>query len=155
VALIAAALVPDASAGYRVTHQEAARLAHQSGQTTSSNTGVRPNPDEQSTQSGSVGPPILPVARAAEVAALSGAKQQREPARTYSLPKSARYNSAPFNAYAALAHATVASSPRVKAPEDGFDYGAAAVGAGLALAIIAAIAAGGLVVRRRRPPQYG
>ena len=45
VALIAAALAPGTSAGYRLTHQEAARLAQQSGQSASSTTGVRPNPD--------------------------------------------------------------------------------------------------------------
>ena len=57
VAVIAAALAPGTSAGYRLTHQEAARLAQQSGQSASSATGVRPNPDEQSTQAGPVGPP--------------------------------------------------------------------------------------------------
>jgi hypothetical protein len=155
VALIAAALVPSASAGYRVTHQEAARLAQQSGQSASSSTVVRPNPDQQKTQSGSAGPPILPVARAAQFAAVKRAEAQREAARSYSLPEGARYSTAAFSAYATLAHPVAATAPTVTAPGDGFDYGAAAVGAGLALTIIAAITAGGLAVRRRRQPQHG
>ena len=168
VALIAAVLAPGASAAYGVTHQEAARsvgtganprgvaiLAQQSGQSASSTTVVRPNPDQQGTQSGSAGPPILPVARTAELAAIHRAEAQREAARSYSLPQGARYSSAAFNAYATLAHPVAASAPTVTAPGDGFDYGAAAVGAGLAVTIIAAITGGGLAVRRRRQPQHG
>ena len=155
VALIAGALVPSASAGDRLTHQEDGRVAQQSGQSASSTTIVRPNPDQQSTQSGSVGPPTLPVARAAELAAIHRAAELREAARSYSLPQAAHYNNAAFNAYATLAHPVAASSPTVKAPDDGFDYGAAAVGAGLAVTIIVLITAGGLIVRRRRRPQYG
>ena len=152
VTLIAAALVPGASAGYRVTHQEAARLAQQSSQSASSTRVVRPNPDEQSTQSASVGLPILP-ARAGALATINRAEAQREAARSYSLPAGARYSSAAFDAYAALAHPVAASAPMVKAPYDGFDCGAAAVGAGLAATIIAVITAGGLAMRRRRQPQ--
>ena len=155
VALIAAALVPSASAGYRLTHREAARLAQQSRQSASSTTIVRPNPDQQSTQSGSVGPPTLPVARAAEPAAMNWAAEPREAARSHSLRQAAPYNSAAFNAYATLAHPVAASSPKVKAPDDGFDYGAAAVGAGLTVTIVVLITAGGLIMRRRRRPQYG
>ena len=155
VALIAAALAPGASADYRVTHQQAARLAQQSGQSASSTTVVRPNPDEQNAQSGSAGPPILSVARAAELAAIKRAEAQREAARSYSLPEGARYSSAAFNAYGTLAHPVAVSAPTVTAPGDGFDYGAAAVGAGLAVTIIAALTAGGLAVRRRRQPQHG
>ena len=168
VALIAAVLAPGASADYGFTHQEAARplgtganprgvaiLAQQSGQSASSTTVVRPNPDEQGTQSGSAGPPILPVARAAELAAIKRAEAQREAARSYRVPEGARYSSAAFNAYATLAHPVAATAPTVTAPGDGFDYGAAAVGAGLAVTIIAAITGGGLAVRRRRQPQHG
>ena len=166
VVLIAAALAPGASANYGVTHQEAARslgtganprgvaiLAQQSGQSASSTTVVRPNPDEQGTQSGSVGPPIMPVARTAELAAIHRVEAQREAARSYSPPEGARYSIAALNAYAALAHPVAASAPTVTAPGDGFDYGAAAVGAGLAAMIIVLIS-GGVAVRRRRQPQY-
>ncbi len=167
VALIAAALAPGASANYGVTHQEAARslgtganprsvaiLAQQSGQSASSTTVVRPNLDQQITQPGSVGPPILPVVRTPELAAINRVHEQREAARFYRLPQDAPYSSAAFNAYATLAHPVAVSTPTVKAPDDGFDYGAAAIGAGLAAAIVVAITAGGLAVRRRRRPQY-
>ena len=88
VALIAAVLAPGASADYGFTHQEAARsldtgvtprgvaiLAQQSGQGASSTTVVRPNPDQQGTQSGAAGPPVLPVARAAESLRSSGPRR--------------------------------------------------------------------------------
>ena len=154
-ALIAAALASGANADYGVAHQQAAHLAQPSGQSASSATVVRPNPDEQGTQSGSAGPPILPVARTAELAAIHRAEVQREAARSYALPEGARYSSAAFNAYATLARPVAATAPTVTAPGDGFDYGAAAVGAGLALTIIAAVTGGGLAVRRRRQPQHG
>ncbi len=154
VALIAVALAPGTSAGYRLTHQEAARFAQQSGQSASSTTGVRPNADRQSTQAGPVGPPILRVARASELAAIHRAEAQSAAAGSYSPPAGARYSSADTDAYAASVHPVAASAPTVKAPGDGFDFGAAAVGAGLAVAIIVLITAGGLAVRRRRQPQF-
>ena len=154
LALIAAALAPGASAGYRLTHQEAARLAQQTGQNAAWSRVVRPNPDQQNAQSGPVGPPILPVARAAQLAAITRTETQREAARSHSPPDGARYSSAAFTAYATLARLVAASAPTVDAPGDGFDYGAAAVGAGLAVTIISVITAGGLAVRRRREPQH-
>ena len=107
------------------------------------------------TQAGPVGPPILRVARASELAAINHAEAQARAAVSYSPPAGARYSSADTNAYATFAHPVAASAPTVKAPGAGFDYGAAAVGAGLAVAIIALITAGGLAVRRRRQPQFG
>ena len=95
------------------------------------------------------------MARAAQLAAINRADTQQQAARSYRPSDGARYSSAAFNAYATLAHPVAASGPIVKTPNDGFDYGAAAIGAGLALTIIAAITAGGLVMRRRRRPQYG
>jgi hypothetical protein len=124
-------------------------------QSTQAGRDVRPNPDQQSTQAGPVGPPILRVARASEFAAINRAEVQQEAARSYSPPAGARYSSADTDAYAAFAHPVAASAPTVKAPGAGFDYGAAAVGAGLAVAIIVLITAGGLAVRRRRQPQLG
>ena len=101
-----------------------------------------------------MGPPILPIARAAELAAINCAKQQREAARNYSLPQGAHSAAEPFNAYATLTRPVAASTPTVKAPDDGFDYRAAAVGAALAATIIVVMTAGGLAVRRRRQPQH-
>jgi hypothetical protein len=99
-------------------------------------------------------PPILRPARASELTAINGAEAQRQAARSYGAPAGARYSSADIDAYAAVARPVVASGPAVKAPGDGFDYGAAAVGAGFAMGIVVLIAAGGIAVRRRRQPQY-
>jgi hypothetical protein len=116
--------------------------------------GVGPGPPTAA-QAGPVAPPILRVARASELAAINRAETQERAAGSYSPPAGARYSSAETDAYAWFAHPVAASASTVKAPGEGFDYGAAAVGAGLAVAIIVLIAAGGLAVRRRRQPQFG
>jgi hypothetical protein len=100
-------------------------------------------------------PPILRPARASELAAIHRAEAQQAAALSYSAPAGARYSSADTDAYAAVARPVAVSAPAVKAPGDGFDFGAAAVGAGLAVAIIGLITVGGLALRRRRQPQYG
>jgi hypothetical protein len=100
-------------------------------------------------------PPILRPATASELAAIKRAEAQREAARSYSAPAGARYSSADTDAYAAVARPVAASGPVVKAPGAGFDYGAAALGAGFTVGIVVLIAAGGIAVRRRRQPQYG
>ena len=103
-----------------------------------------------------MGPPILRVARASELAAINRAEARQEAARSHTPAEGARFSSAALDAYATLAHPPVAASaPTIKAPGAGFDFGAAAVGAGLAVAIIVLITAGGLAVRRHRRPQYG
>lgn len=148
---IAAILAPAASA--RINLVEPATSAQ--GQPTTSGPVVRPNPHRQTSQSTPVGPPILRVARASELAAIKHPEAQARATLSYSPPAAARYSSADTNAYATFAHPVAASAPTVKAPGGGFDYGAAAVGAGLAVAIIVLITAGGLAVRRRRQPQFG
>jgi uncharacterized membrane protein len=100
-------------------------------------------------------PPILRATRASELAAIHRAEAQRAAALSYRAPAGARYSSADTAAYAAVARPVAVSAPTVKAPGDGFDFGAAAVGAGLAVAIIGLITVGGLALRRRRQPQYG
>jgi hypothetical protein len=147
---IAAILAPAASARFDL---EPATTAQ--GQPTISSPVVRPNPHSQNSQSTPVGPPILRVARGSEAAAINRAEAQRKAAHSYSPGAGARHSSADTAAYAAVSHPVAASSSPVKAPGAGFDYGAAAVGAGLAVAIIVLITAGGLAVRRRKQPQFG
>lgn len=144
---IATILAPAASARLDLKHATTAQ-----GQPTTSGPVVRPTPHQQTSQSTRVGPPILRVARGSEAAAINRAEAQERAAVSYSAPAGARYSSA---AYAGFAHPVAASGPTVKAPGAGFDYGAAAVGAGLAVAIIVLITAGGLAMRRRRQPQFG
>jgi hypothetical protein len=100
-------------------------------------------------------PPILRPERASELAAIKRAEAQREAASSYRPPAGARYSSADTDAYAAIARPVAASGPVVKAPRAGFDYGAAALGAGFTVGIVVLIGAGGIAVRRRRQPQYG
>ena len=147
---IAAILAPVSSARLNL---EPATTAH--GQPTTSGSVVRSNPDQRTSRSTPVGPPILRVARGPEAAAIHRAEAQARAAVSYSPRAGARYSSGEIGAYAALAHPVAASSSPVKAPGAGFDYGAAAVGAGLAVVIVVLISAGGLAVRRRRQPQFG
>ena len=148
---IAAILAPAASA--RLTSEAATTRPRAADDLES---GCAAEPDQQTSQS-------TPV-RAADPAGGASAQSSRRStaprrseraARSYSPPAGARYSSADTDAYAAFAHPVAASAPTVKAPGAGFDYGAAAVGAGLAVAIIVLITAGGLAVRRRRQPQFG
>ena len=178
VALIAAALAPGTSAGYQSTQAgsvgppilrvaRASELAainraeaqREAASSYSPPAGARyssADTDAYAAFAHPVAAPILRVARASELAAIRRAEAQREAASSYSPPAGARYSSAVLDAYATLAHPPVAASaPTVKAPGDGFDFGAAAVGAGFAVAIIVLITAGGLVMRRRRQAQYG
>jgi hypothetical protein len=158
LALAVAALAPGTSAGHRLTHQEIARLAQQSRQDPASVAQapvLRSNPGQQTTRAGIVAPPILRVARASELAAINRVEAQEQAAGSYSPSSGARYSNAESTAYATLSHPVAASSPTVNAPGEGFDYGAAAVGAGVAAAIIVLITAGSLAVRRRGRPQHG
>ena len=153
VALIAAALAPGASAGYRFTYQEAARLAQQSGQSASSTTVVRPNPDQQGTQSGSAG---------ADPAGSASGRTRCDPpgggaTGSGALLQAPGGRSLQQRGLQRVRHARPSGCshrPTVGAPGDGFDYGAAAVGAGLAVTIIAPITAAASR-RRRRRPQHG
>ena len=94
---IAAILAPAASARLDL---EPATTAQ--GQPTTSSPVVRPNPHQQTSQSTRVGPPILRVARASELAAINRAEAQERAAGSYSAPAGARYSSADTAAYAAV-----------------------------------------------------
>jgi hypothetical protein len=146
---IAAILAPAASARLKLEPVTTAQ-----GQPTALSSVVRPNPDQQFARSTPGGPPILRVARASELAVIHRAEAQERAAVSYSPPAGALYSSADTAAYAAVASPVAASSSPVKAPGAGFDYGAAAVGAGFAVALIMMISAGAFAVRRRRHPQF-
>lgn len=165
VAIVAAAVVPGTSTAYRLTHQEAAQLARRAAsnpgvtaQTAAGTPVVLPNPDQQSARAGVVGPPVLRPAPRSELAAMTRAKANEEAAITYRPTLGARYSGADTAAYAAaLSSTTVAATVNtatVKAPGNGFDYGDAAVGAGVTAAFMLLIAAAALNLRRRRQPQH-
>ena len=110
---------------------------------------ARPNPDQQTAETGPVGPPILRRARASELAAINRAQAQEEDRLAYNLPPIARYSNAEMNVYASVARPVAAPTPSGGAPSNGFDYGAAAVGAGITGAIVLLITASTLTIRRR------
>ena len=109
---------------------------------------VRPNPDQQ-TQPGPVGPPILRRARASELPAIERAQAQEAERLAHNLPRTAPYSNTEMNAYASAAHPVAAPTPISSAPSNGFDYGAAAAGAGITGAIVLLITASTLTIRRR------
>jgi hypothetical protein len=125
---------------------EANSPAHK--QTTTASQVVRPNPHQQNAQTGGGAPPILRPARASELPAINRAQAQKAHALAYNLPRTARYSDTEMNAYASAAP-VAGSTPISNAPSNGFDYGSAAVGAGLTGAIVLLITAGTLTIRRR------
>jgi hypothetical protein len=146
---IAVILAPVASARFNLEPATSAP-----GQPTSSSAVVLPNPDQQTSHSTPVGPPILRAARGSEAAAINRAEAQERAAVSYRPPASAQYSSASINAYPATVRPVALSAPRIEAPGDGFDYGAAAIGAGITIAIAVLISAGTLATRRRSQPQH-
>lgn len=122
------------------------------GQSTTVSSVVLPNPDQQVSQS--VMPPVLRAAQASDRAVIFTAEAQRRAAASYSSPAGARFSSADTAAYAAV-HPVAVTGLVVKAPGDGFDYGDAGIGAGIAVAIVLLGTAGTFTVRRLSQPQHG
>ena len=96
-----------------------------------------------------VGPPILRPARASELPAIDRGQAQEAERLAHNLPRTAPYSNTEMNAYASAAHPVAAPTPISSAPSNGFDYGAAAAGAGITGAIVLLITASTLTIRRR------
>jgi uncharacterized protein (TIGR03382 family) len=122
-------------------------------QATSNRPAVRANPDQQTTPSSEVIPPILRPARASELQAINRAKVQEAAALSYSPPPTARYSLAETNAHAQIDQPVAPPASIVKPTSNGFDYGDAAIGAAITAALALLITAGALVMRRRGQPQ--
>jgi hypothetical protein len=132
----------NASPGYVIP------VAPPQAQTTDPRPQVHPNPDQQATQSGSAVPPVLHRVRAWQLAATERAKAQ---ALANHVPPNGRYSSADLNA---TGHPIAAPAPTLKAPDSGFDWGDAAIGAGIILTVALLITAGGFAVRQRSEPRH-
>jgi hypothetical protein len=121
-------------------------------------TGPRPevhaNPDQQTPQTSRGAPPILRPARPSDLPAINRAQEQEAQRRSYTLPRTARYSNAEMNAYASAVHPVAVSTPVSDVPSNAFDYGAAAIGAGITGAIVLLITAGTLTIRRRSQPRH-
>ncbi len=145
VLAIAAIAVPVASARPNL---EPLPTVHVSA-TTAHATVVNPNPDQQVTQTANTAtgvPPALARSQASEIAAIDRAKAR-------SLANNVPPNG-PYSTAALTTAATPLAAPTLKAPGNGFDWGDAAVGAGVAAAIGLLIAAASVAVRRRTEPRH-
>jgi len=114
---------------------------------------VQPNPDEQVTQAGPAGPPVLhsvPASRLAEVH-----RQQAAAARAsaYTPSQSAPYSRAGLNGYVSSPTNGVPATVHVTTHSNPFDWGDAAIGAAGGIVISLLIVGGALVVTQRRQPQ--
>jgi hypothetical protein len=145
VLAIAAIAVPVASARPNL---EPLPTVHVSA-TTAHATVVKPNPDQQAPQTAQTAtgvPPGLSRSQASEIAALDRAKARslaNHPSPT-----------GPYSTAALTTAATPVASPTLTAPGSGFDWGDAAVGAGVAAAIGLLIAAASVAVRHRTEPRH-
>jgi hypothetical protein len=159
VTLVATAIAaPAASARFDLGLQQqrsvlpvstALRVGVAHAQSTSATNAVQPNPDQQGQpRSGSV-PPVLPPARGSDLAATRRAEALQAQALSHSSPRTARYSGAELGAYGNAVHPTGVSTPRIGTPSDGFDWGDAAIGAGIAAAIGLLLTGGTLAIRRR------
>ena len=116
--------------------------------TTAHATVVKPNPDQQAPQTATGVPPGLSRSQASELAAIDRAKA-----------RSLANHPSPTGPYSTAALTTAATpiaspSPTLEAPGNGFDWGDAAVGAGVAAAIGLLIAAASIAVRHRSEPRH-
>ena len=113
--------------------------------TTAHATVVKPNPDQQAPQTAQTAtgvPPGLSRSQASEIAAIDRAKAS-EPGQPRAAEGALQHRGPDHGSHPACGTATL------KAPGNGFDWGDAAVGAGVAAAIGLLIAAASVAVRRR------
>ena len=116
--------------------------------TTAHATVAKPNPDEQTAQTATGVPPALARSQASELAALDRAKAR---SLAHNVPPTGPYSTA---ALTTAATPIASPSPTLEAPGNGFDWGDAAVGAGVAAAIGLLIAAASIAVRHRSEPRH-
>jgi hypothetical protein len=161
---------PGTSAGGSLTHQEIARLAQRSRQDPASVAEapvaeapvVRSNPDQEVPQADPVAATAGGQVQGSQYVGVNRAKEAQEAelaaarsrggvvsgatgTQTQPVQVPGKHGLAPRYPIA----------PSVNEPSDGFDYGDAAVGAGIAAAIVLLAAAATLTVRRRHQPQHG
>jgi hypothetical protein len=109
---------------------------------------VHPNPDQQATQSGPAVQPIAHPPTPAQVAAIERLKEQ---ALANHVPPNGRQSKADVNT---TANPVAAPAPTLKAPDNGFDWGDAAIGAGIIATLALLITAGSIAVRQRSQPGH-
>ncbi len=114
---------------------------------------VRPNPDQQAVvvHAAVPIPPILGKSQAAEQAAIDKLRAQHY---TDKLPVNGAYSVAALNGQGS-SHPVSVQAPKTPSanPDNGFDWGDAAIGAAAGLALTLLAVGGALVFSRRRSPQ--
>ena len=130
------------SAGYAIP------VAPPQAQPTGPSAKVHPNPDQQATQSASGRPSISHPPTPAQIAAIERLKEQ---ALVNHVPPNGRQSNADVNT---RAHPVAAPAPTLKAPDNGFDWGDAAIGAGIVATLALLITAGSVAVRQRSEPGH-
>ena len=117
----------------------------------SQTTVVGSNSDQQVARSGVPIPPILGKSQAAQQAAIDRLKAQHY---TDKLPAHAPYSAAALNGYGSP-HPVRVQAPKAASanPDNSFDWGDAAIGAGAGLALTLLVGGGAMVLSRRRSPQ--
>jgi hypothetical protein len=112
---------------------------------------VRSKPDQQVARHGVPIPPILGKTQAAEQAAIDRLKAQHY---TDKLPVHAAYSAAALNGYGS-GHPVSVQAPKSPSanPDNGFDWGDAAIGAAAGLGLTLLVGGGAMVLSRRRSPQ--
>ena len=116
-------------------------------QTTNPRPEVHRNLDQPAVRTGPVAPATLHQARGSQVASISRAKEQ---ALANHVPPTGRSR----QAYANTAHPIATAPPTLKPTSNGFDWGDAAIGAGITAAIALVLTAGSLAVRQRSQPRH-
>ena len=111
---------------------------------------VLEGPIHQTAQAGQSVPPVLPAVPPSQFRAIEA---QDTAALGYRLVPTAPYSNAELNAHLKPVLATTTSVHKIAAPSDSFNWGDAAIGAGVAMAIVALVSGGTLAVRRRT--QFG
>jgi hypothetical protein len=111
---------------------------------------LRSNPDQQVARHRVPIPPILGKTQAAEQGAIDRLKAQHY---TDKLPVHAAYSAAALTGYRS-GHPVSAQAPTSPSanPDNGFDWGDAAIGAAAGLALTLLIGGGAMVLSRRRSP---
>jgi type IV secretory pathway VirB10-like protein len=110
---------------------------------------VRPNPDQQTPQT----VPVAPILQRVPASALAAVNRAKEHASAYQVPASGGYSTAGLDASATV-KAPAVKAPTLSAPSNGFDWGDAAIGAGITAAIALMITAGSVAVRQRSEPRH-
>ncbi|MBV9798296.1 MAG: hypothetical protein JO039_09645 [Solirubrobacterales bacterium] len=129
---LAIAAIPPSTAAARPYLDPGSNLQHQA---TTPAAIAQPHPDRHTAPAELGLPPVLRPARASEQQAITRAETQEVNALADTPPQGARYSNAEQNAYAPATAPVATTPPAAGGSSNAFDYGDAAIGAGITAAI--------------------